>query len=241
MSAPRAIRYGLPNAACWLAVCQLLLLALATPVMAAPADWPLRLDYREPGPTGVRATGGLSLTVDAERTVLERDGLVLTIDYQRHQVIRHPSGRANRVIYPLVAPGERAAIPATPGQALRQQAAGYRIVATAPGRRVHGWPAAEKLVWFGPGLSRMRTVAPLTVNSFGETFGERRLRFWVSEAVPGHEALALLAAARRPLVRANPLLLQLDLVNLTLPLGALPIRLEQVRDDEVRVLELQRP
>lgn len=209
--------------------------------MAAQADWPLRLDYREPGPSGVRATGGLSLTVDAERTVLERDGLVVTIDYQHNQVIRHPFGRADRIIYPLVAPGDRAVLPATPGEALRQQTAGYRIIATAPGRRVHGWPAAEKLVWFGPGLSRMGTVAPLTVESFGETFGERRLRYWVSEVVPGHEALARLAAARRPLVRANPLLLQLDLVNLILPLGALPVRLEEGRDDEMQVLELQQP
>lgn len=125
-----------------------------------------------------------------------------------------------------------------PGQAAcERQATGYRIVATAPGRRVHGWPAAEKMVWFAPGLNRMRTVAPLIV----ESFGERRLRCWVSEVVPGHEALARLAAARRPLVRANPLLLQLDLVNLILPLGALPVRLEEGRDDEMRVLELQQP
>ena len=66
------------------------------------------------------------------------------------------------------------------------------------------------------------------------------MRFFVSAAVPGHEALARLAAARRPVVRANPLLLQLDPVNLIVALGALPVRLEEGRSDGVRVLELQR-
>lgn len=123
MCASQATHYGLPDAACWLAVCQMLLLALVTPVMAAQADWPLRLDYREPRPSGVRATGG-----------------------------------------------------------------------RLPDRRYRAGQAGARL-----------------------------------------------AAARRPLVRANPLLLQLDLVNLILPLGALPVRLEEGRDDEMRVLELQQP
>ena len=216
----------------------LLLLALAAPVTAVAANWPRQLAYREPGPVGVRATGGLTLTVDAERTVLDRDGLLLIIDYHLLQVIRQPAGRAERVVYPLVAPGQPAAEPATPAEALRRQAAGYRIVATGPGRRVHAWPAVERLVWFGPGLSRLRTAAPLTVTCCGETFGERRVRCLVSDAVPGHDALARLAAARRPVVRANPLLLQLDPVNLILPLGALPVRLEE-GGDQGRVLELQ--
>ena len=64
------------------------------------------------------------------------------------------------------------------------------------------------------------------------------MRCLVSDAVPGHDALARLAAARRPVVRANPLLLQLDPVNLILPLGALPVRLEE-GGDQGRVLELQ--
>ena len=218
----------------------LLLLALAAPVTAVAANWPRQLAYREPGPVGVRATGGLTLTVDAERTVLDRDGLLLIIDYHLLQVIRQPAGRAERVVYPLVAPGQPAAEPATPAEALRRQAAGYRIVATGPGRRVHGRPAEERLVWFGPGLSRLRTAESPTVVAYGETFGERRVRFFVSAAVPGHEALARLAAARRPVVRANPLLLQLDPVNLIVALGALPVRLEEGRSDGVRVLELQR-
>ena len=187
----------------------------------------------------MRATGGLTLTVDAERTVLDRDGLVLTIDYHRRQVIRQPAGRPARVVYPLAHPGQRTAEPATPTEELRRQAAGYRIVATGPGRRVHTWPAVERLVWFGPGLSRLRTAAPLTVAWCGETFGERRLRCLVSDAVPGHDALARLAQARRPVVRANPLLLQLDPVNLILPLGGLPVRLEEQGRNQVRVLELQ--
>ena len=63
-----------------LAVLGLLLLALAAPVTAVAADWPVLLEYRQPGPTGGRTTGGLTLTVEAERTVLDRDGLLLTID-----------------------------------------------------------------------------------------------------------------------------------------------------------------
>ena len=224
-----------------LAVLGLLLLALAAPVTVVAADRPVvRLEYRQPGPTGVRTTGGLTLTVEAERTLLDRDGLLLTIDYRDHRVIRQPAGRADRVIYPLTRPGDRAVTPATPAEELRRQAGGYRIVATGPGLRVHGRPAEERLVWFGPGLSRLRTAVSPTVVAYGETFGERRVRFFVSAAVPGHEALARLAAARRPVVRANPLLLQLDPVNLIVALGALPVRLEEGRSDGVRVLELQR-
>lgn len=231
---------GSPARGSRLAVLGLLLLALAVPVTAVAADWPVRLEYRQPGPTGGRTTGGLTLTVEAERTLLDRDGLLLTIDYRHHWVIRQSAGRADRVIYPLARPGDRAATPATPAEALLQQAGGYRIVATGPGLRVHGWPAQERLVWFGPGLSRLRTAVSPTVVAYGETFGERRVRFFVSAAVPGHEALARLAAARRPVVRANPLLLQLDPVNLIVALGALPVRLEEGRSDGVRVLELQR-
>ena len=168
----------------------LLLLALAGPVTAVAADWPRQLAYREPGPAGVRATGGLNLSVDAERTVLDRDGLVLTIDYHLLQVIRQPAGRTDRVVYPLARPGQR-------------------------------------------------TAAPLTVAWCGETFGERRVRYLVSDTVPGYDALARLAATRRPVIRANPLLLQLDPVNLILPLGGLPVRLEEGDNDQGRVLELQ--
>jgi len=217
----------------------LLLLALAGPVTAVAADWPRQLAYREPGPAGVRATGGLNLSVDAERTVLDRDGLVLTIDYHLLQVIRQPAGRTDRVVYPLARPGQRTAEAATPAEELRRQAAGYRIVATGPGRRMHALPTVERLVWFGPGLSRLRTAAPLTVAWCGETFGERRVRYLVSDTVPGYDALARLAATRRPVIRANPLLLQLDPVNLILPLGGLPVRLEEGDNDQGRVLELQ--
>ena len=231
---------GSPARGSRLAVLGLLLLALAAPVTAVTADWPVLLEYREPGPTGGRTTGGLTLTVEAERTLLDRDGLLLTIDYRDHRVIRQPAGRADRVIYPLTRPGDRVVTPATPAEELRRQAGGYRIVATGPGLRVHGRPAEERLVWFGPGLSRLRTAESPTVVAYGETFGERRVRFFVSAAVPGHEALARLAAARRPVVRANPLLLQLDPVNLIVALGALPVRLEEGRSDGVRVLELQR-
>ena len=154
--------------------------------------------------------------------------------------MRQPAGRAARVDYPLVAPCQPAAVSATPAEERRRQAGGYRSGATGPGLRVHGRPAEERLVWFGPGLSRLRTAVSPTVVAYGETFGERRVRFFVSAAVPGHEALARLAAARRPVVRANPLLLQLDPVNLIVALGALPVRLEEGQSDGVRVLELQR-
>jgi hypothetical protein len=65
------------------------------------------------------------------------------------------------------------------------------------------------------------------------------VRYLVSDTVPGYDALARLAATRRPVIRANPLLLQLDPVNLILPLGGLPVRLEEGDNDRGRVLELQ--
>ena len=222
-----------------MAVCCLLLLALAAPTGAAAGPWPLRLEYRQPRPAGEQTPIALTLTIEAERTVMDRDGLKLSIDYGRRELIRQEVGREDRVVYPLAPPGGRPAAPATPGEALRVQAAAYRIVATRPGQRVRAWPAREVQVWFGPGLSRLRTMVPLAVTAFGEQFGERRVRYWVSAAVTDHDALRQLAAGRRPLVRANPLLLQLDPVNLILPLGALPVRLEEPSDGGVRVLELQ--
>ena len=81
-------------------------------------------------------------------------------------------------------------------------------------------------------------LATLVPSRLADTWAQREADWQrpINEATD--KALARLAAARRPVVRANPLLLQLDPVNLILPLGALPVRLEE-GGDQGRVLELQ--
>jgi hypothetical protein len=97
----------------------------------------------------------------------------------------------------------------------------------------------EKQLWFGHELSRMRTAAPITQRHFGRVFRERQLRCQVSREVDKFDILVHIAEGRQAMIRANPLLLQMDPINLIPALNGLPVRVWEEKNGELHSFVLQ--
>jgi hypothetical protein len=135
--------------------------------------------------------------------------------------------------------------PAAPPQARRvdsamaQALAGYEITSGSPDGPVRGFPVALKTVWFGRGFLESRLTGSLVFTQWGRRFTEKRVQLWVTREHSDYLPLAALAADREPILRANPLLAQLDFTLLIHELGGLPVRLEERGKDMVVRIELQ--
>ena len=213
-------------------------LALCVSPALAQDDQKLTLRYQESvtASSGAKSHSELIYQVDAERTVIRQDGLETIIDYQGLALSRNREGSS--VTYPLLAPEIDRSQPLSPQDGLMRRVAAYRLAQPGAGLVIRGLPTIERGVWFGPGPSLSLIAKPLTIEYFGQTFGERRLQCWVSQRVANYPALAEIARSHRAVVRANPLLLQIDPTNLILPLDGLPVRLQEYRDDALHRLEL---
>ena len=227
-----------------------LLLVLVLPLLLIPstgdgtADEPprtLQLNYQEFSLNDAVAHGGrpVIFLVSPDQTVIRRAGEVVTIDYHNREVIREETERSVLVRYPLVSPELARNNDADLADAIMTRLGSYRIMRTQGSQRMHGLNAVEYQIWFGLGLTAARTAAPMNYAYFGQSFAERRVRCLASDKVAHYAALASMAESRRDLVRANPLLLQMDLVNLIRPLDGLPLRLEEQDGTILRFLAVQ--
>ena len=227
-----------------------LLLVLVLPLLLisstrdGTADEPsrtLQLNYHEFSLKDTVAHGGRPVVflVSPDQTVIRRAGEVVTIDYHNREVIREETERSVLVRYPLVSPELARNNDADLADAIMTRLGSYRIMRTQGSQRMHGLNAVEYQIWFGLGLTAARTAAPMNYTYFGQSFAEHRVLCLASDKVAHYAALASMAESRRDLVRANPLLLQMDLVNLIRPLGGLPVRLEEQDGPTLRFLDVQ--
>ena len=221
------------------AVC-ITLLICALPACAAGSG-PLTLAYAETlaDPSGETVRSAVSYVISPEQTIVRRAEEETIIDYRRLTITRKRTGSS--VEYPLNPPDTNQKPPPSLQDGLMRQVAAYRLGKIRPGLRINGLNAMERQIWFGVGLSLAHTAIPVTVAYYGQVFGERRVQCWLSQAVTGYTTLAAIALERRKVVRANPLLLQLDPCNLILPLDGLPIRMQEQQGNTRRTLELQLP
>lgn len=221
------------------AVC-IILLICALPACAAGSG-PLTLVYAETlaEPSGETVRSAVSYVISPEQTIVRRAEEETIIDYRRLTITRKRTGSS--VEYPLSPPDTNQKPPPSLQDGLMRQVAAYRLGKIRPGLRINGLNAMERQIWFGVGLSLAHTAIPVTVAYYGQVFGERRVQCWLSQAVTGYTTLAAIALERRKVVRANPLLLQLDPCNLILPLDGLPIRMQEQQGNTRRTLELQLP
>lgn len=123
--------------------------------------------------------------------------------------------------------------------AMAQALARYEITSGSADGPVRGFPVALKTVWFGRGFLESRLTGSLVYTQWGRRFTEKRVQLWVTREHSDYLPLATLAADREPILRANPLLAQLDWTLLIHELGGLPVRLEERGKDMVVRLELQ--
>lgn len=216
----------------------LLLCALPACLAGEP---PLRLVYEQTvsAPSGGTTRSAVVYAICPERTIIRREGEETIIDYRGLALTRKRAGSS--VEYPLNPPGTGEEQPRSLKDELMRRVATYRLGEAGPGQSIHGLPATEREIWFGVGLGLARTAMPVTVEYFGQRFGERRVQCAVSQMVVGYATLAAIARDRRMVARANPLLLQLDPSNLILLLDGLPIRLREQRGNAIHTLALQSP
>ncbi len=216
-----------------------LLLCALPPCYAGGQSLTLAYEHTVAAPSGGTTRSAVVYAISPEQTIIRRDGEETIIDYRGLALTRKRAGSS--VEYPLNPPGTGEEQPRSLKDGLMRRVATYRMGEARPGQRIHGLPATEREIWFGVGLSLARTAMPVTVKYFGQMFGERRMQCAVSQAVVGYATLAAIARDRRMVVRANPLLLQLDPSNLILLLDGLPIRLREQRGNALHTLALQSP
>ncbi|NCA72359.1 MAG: hypothetical protein EOM91_20275 [Sphingobacteriia bacterium] len=122
---------------------------------------------------------------------------------------------------------------------MAQALARYEITSESTDGPVRGFPVAMKTVWFGRGFLESRLTGSLVHTQWGRRFTEKRVQLWITREHSDYLPLATLAADREPILRANPLLAQLDWTLLIHELGGLPVRLEERGKDMVVRIELQ--
>ena len=208
--------------------------------MAREQPQTVRLTYletrdRQPPPA---IESKMIVTVSPDRTTVAQEGGVLIIDYLDHEVIRQKSEQPVAVHYPL-RPSRPAEQHLQLDEMMMVRLGSYRILSHREGGHYHGRPVTETMIRFGIGLTQARTAMPLQNDFFGQRFGERTLQIEASAQVPHFARLAASADRHRALVRANPLLMQLDLINLIPLVGGLPLSLREQSGITLEFLALQ--
>ena len=219
-----------------------LLALLLSVLVAVPAGGhTLTLRYQETltWPSKETTHSEVSYTITPEETVIQRMGEEVAIHYRKLTLTRTQGDRS--VEYPLAPPGTGQHHPTSLQDGLMRRVAVYRLGDLRAGLRIGDIPTVERSIWFGAGLALSGSASAPSVTSFGQRFSERRIQCWVSKENALYDAVAAIARERRAVVRANPLLLQLDLSNLTLPLDGLPLRLREQREGAVSLLEWRSP
>ena len=186
----------------------------------------IRLEYQADNlPPTYRTPPALHLTITPDTTEISDGPRRLVIDYAGRRVVTQSEPEEpprEFPLYPPLAPGET---PQGLEGGLALEIARYELQDDGPGDQVHGWRTQEKTLYFGAGLAAAQVAGPFAIKRYGRTFRERRVHVRVSNEHPHALALRQIAEAHRALVAANPLLLQLDWVNMIPVLDGLPVAL----------------
>lgn len=175
------------------------------------------------------------ITIHSDRTRIDFDkARSLIIDYQQGIVLRQGPGKKATQQYALNPVGFDNSNPKEFPALIEAALASFRSIDRSIEDTVQ-----IKEIWFGYELSRMRIAAPITQSHYGKIFGERLLRCQVSRDVDQFDVLVRIAEKRQSMVDANPLLLQLDPVNLIPVLEGLPVRVWENKNDEIHTYVLQ--
>lgn len=218
------------------------ILFLLTPLTTNANEQPkaVRLTYREThdqsSPPADEAK--MILMVGADRTTITQGEDVLLIDYRNLEVIRHHCRRSAAIHYPL-RPARPVEKSPTIAEEMMVRLGSYRILSSRKGGTYHGMPVKETVIRFGMGLAQARTAAPMQYDFYGQRFGERTLHIEAADRVPHFAELVKQASGHREAVRANPLLLQLDPINLIPLVGGLPLVLRDQSGKRLEFVELQ--
>lgn len=177
----------------------------------------------------------ITVTVSPDRTRIDcGKETFLVIDYQRRMVLRQLPGGNPPERFSLNPAGFVDPDPNALAAQIQAQLASFRSIDLFSDDLV-----TEKQIWFGYELSRMRTAAPITQRHFGRVFSERQLRCQVSREVDQFDILVRIAEGRQAIIRANPLLLQLDPINLIPALNGLLIRAWEEKNGDLHSFVLQ--
>jgi hypothetical protein len=175
------------------------------------------------------------VTVSPDRTRIDcGKETFLVIDYQRRMVLRQQPGGDPPEHFSLNPDGFVDPDPNSLAAQIQAQLASVRSIDLVSEDSV-----TEKQLWFGYELSRMRTAAPITQRHFGQVFRERQLRCQVSREGDYFDILVHISEERQAMIRANPLLLQLDPINLIPILNGLPVRAWEEKNGEIHTFVLQ--
>ena len=223
-----------------LTIAAILFLLIPFIAMASEPPRTVRLIYLETlgRPSSPAVKTRVIVIVSPDRTTVTEEGGTLIIDYLHHEIIRQKSQQSVAVHYPL-RPSRPAEQHLQLDEMMMARLGSYRIFSSRQGGSYHGLPVTETMIRFGMGLTQARTAAPLESDFFGQRFGERTLQIEASPQVPHFARLAASAECRREVVRANPLLLQLDLINLIPLVGGLPLSLREQPGKTLEFLDLQ--
>ncbi|PIE69196.1 MAG: hypothetical protein CSA21_03475 [Deltaproteobacteria bacterium] len=188
---------------------------------SAARDVPVRLVYLIS--EGKAAGQQVTITATPERTCITSPEQTLEIRYRELEVLRATPPDEAPVRYPLNHPDQPRQD--SFAETMRSRLASYTITDGGETVTLQGLKVRRKTVHFGYDLMVMRAMVPYRQNFFGEVFGERTLHYQVSVHHKLNARLRALTASRQEVVAANPLLLQLDLINLMPLLGGLPLRI----------------
>jgi len=186
----------------------------------------IRLEYRADNlPATYTPPPELHLVITPGTTTILDGPRRLLIDYENRKISAQSEPEEptrDYPLYPPLAPGER---PQGLEGGVAEEIARFDLTDDGPGDRVNGWRTQEKTLYFGAGLAPSQVAGPFAIRRYGRTFRERSVHVRVSNEHPHSLALRQIAEGHRPLVEANPLLLQLDWVNLIPVLDGLPVAL----------------
>ncbi|NCA71689.1 MAG: hypothetical protein EOM91_16730 [Sphingobacteriia bacterium] len=132
-------------------------------------------------------------------------------------------------------PAPRSTVADTVAEALAR----YEITPASAAGPVRGFPVSAKTLWLGRGFLESRMTGTLHQTLWGRRFSERRVQLWVTTEHRHYRTLAALMAERAPILRANPMLAQVDWTVLIPELGGLPVRLDERGKDLLMRVELQ--
>ena len=186
----------------------------------------IRLEYRADNlPATYTPAPELHLVITPGTTTVQDGQRRLLIDYDGRKILTQSAPEdppQEYPLYPPLAPGEA---PRGLEGGVAAEIARYALRDDGPGAAVNGWRTTEKTLYFGAGLAPSQVAGPFAIRRYGRTFRERRVYVRVTNEHPHSLALRQIALQHQPLVQANPLLLQLDWVNLIPVLDGLPVAL----------------
>jgi len=130
----------------------------------------------------------VSYTVAGSATRIETSAEMIFIDYSAMTLYRLNLRTAQCTTVNLSV-SEGRSQSSIVARKVRGLMAEIRVVATSEQRNIQGLSCYKKTALLGAGLFRLKTMAPITVESLGQSFHEARGEYWVSANVDAWQAV----------------------------------------------------